>query len=45
VREGNLIFEDDLYSRDTRLMQAAAGAAAPSANAVRTVEALRRFTD
>jgi murein L,D-transpeptidase YcbB/YkuD len=45
VREGNLTFEDDLYGRDTRLVQAVAGAAAPSASAVRTVEALRRFTD
>ena len=45
VRDGNLWFGNDLYGRDDKLIQAVAGGASPSPQAVRAVEALRKFTD
>jgi L,D-transpeptidase YcbB len=45
VRDGNLWFGNDLYSRDAELAQAVSNGAIPSANAVRAVAALRKLTD
>ena len=45
VRDGTLIFEDDLYSRDEPLFKAVANGAAPSASAVQAIEALRHQTN
>lgn len=45
VREGNLWFGNDLYSRDQKLAEAVWGGAMPSGEAVRAVAALRKLTD
>ena len=45
VRDGQLWWGNDLYSRDAELAQAVAGGAIPSAEAVRAVAALRKLTD
>jgi L,D-transpeptidase YcbB len=45
VRDGELWFGNDLYRRDNELAQAVIGGAAPSPDAVRAIEALRKLTD
>jgi murein L,D-transpeptidase YcbB/YkuD len=45
MRDGQLWFGNDLYHRDDELAQAVAGAAMPSAQAVRAIDALRKLTD
>jgi murein L,D-transpeptidase YcbB/YkuD len=45
VRDGQLWFGNDLYSRDRELAQAVANGASPSADAVRNIAALRKLTD
>ena len=45
VRDGQLWFGNDLYSRDAELAQAVANGAMPSAEAVRNVATLRKLTD
>lgn len=45
VRDGQLWFGNDLYSRDAELARAVAGGAIPSGEAVRAVAALRKLTD
>ena len=44
MRDGQLWFGNDLYHRDDQLVQAVAGGAMPSAEAVRAIEALRKLT-
>lgn len=45
VRDGELQFGNDLYSRDAELVQTVARGALPSPEAVRAVAALRKLTD
>ena len=45
VRDGQLWYGNDLYSRDAELAQAVSNGAIPSATAVRNVAALRKLTD
>ena len=45
VRDGQLWYGNDLYSRDAELAAAVANGAIPSAEAVRNVAALRKLTD
>jgi L,D-transpeptidase YcbB len=45
VRDGQLWFGNDLYSRDAELARAVAKGAVPSAQAVQAVAALRKLTD
>lgn len=42
-RDGQLYFGNDLYSRDEALIQAMSGSMTPTANALRSLEALRKL--
>ena len=44
-RDGQLYFGNDLYSRDDALVEAMSQSLAPTVNALRSLDALRKMVD